>query len=204
MESNQEGGESEVEDKIIGTSMRGDFLELWGLFWKNIPISFYQTGIIVLIVWSVASVQKYGLRKGSILGASFLMIEYIVLIYCSAVFFRTVRPEVYYDYTPFWSYRDYFKGLDDSLLAENIMNVVVFVPVGLLMGAASRSMTWKKVLVIGMCLSIGIETLQFVFKKGFSEVDDVMHNTVGCLLGYGLFQCSRLAIKKVWSLQKKY
>lgn len=39
------------------------------------------------------------------------------------------------------------------LLAENIMNVVVFVPVGLLAGATSRSISWKKVLVIGICLS---------------------------------------------------
>lgn len=26
--------------------------------------------------------------------------------------------------------------------------------------------------------------LQFRFMKGFSEVDDVMHNTVGCLIGF--------------------
>ena len=54
---------------------------------------------------------------------------------------------------------------------------MVFVPVGLLAGATFRSMSWKKALVIGMCLSLGIETLQFVFRKGISEIDDVMHNT---------------------------
>ena len=42
--------------------------------------------------------------------------------------------------------------------------------------------------MIGICLSVGIETLQFVFRKGFSEFDDVMHNTLGCLIGYGMYK----------------
>lgn len=37
------------------------------------------------------------------------------------------------------------------------MNPLMFVPVGVLMGAAFRRMNWKKVLVIGAGLSIGIE-----------------------------------------------
>ena len=30
------------------------------------------------------------------------------------------------------------------------------------------------------------------YVRGFSEVDDVMHNTFGCILGYILVQGSRL------------
>ena len=37
--------------------------------------------------------------------------------------------------------------------------------------------------------------LQFRFMKGFSEVDDVMHNTVGCLAGYILVHGLRLMVK---------
>ena len=68
------------------------------------------------------------------------------------------------------------------------MNVLVFIPVGLLLGLSSPSMTWPRVLLIGVGLSVGIETLQFIFLRGFSEFDDVMHNTLGCLMGYGLFR----------------
>lgn len=87
---------------------------------------------------------------------------------------------------PFWSYFAYFKGEDYSLLNENIMNVVVFVPVGLLAGLASRSMNWIKALALALCISIPIEVLQFTFEKGFAELDDVMHNSLGCVIGYGL------------------
>ena len=38
--------------------------------------------------------------------------------------------------------------------------------------------------LIGCSISLTIESLQFLFIKGFSEVDDVMHNTVGCLIGW--------------------
>ncbi len=27
-----------------------------------------------------------------------------------------------------------------------------------------------------------------MFQRGFSEVDDVMHNTLGCLVGYGVYR----------------
>jgi len=65
------------------------------------------------------------------------------------------------------------------------MNVVVFVPVGLMLGSLLRVKgSWLVALLIGCSISITIETLQFWFVKGFSEVDDVMHNTVGCLIGW--------------------
>lgn len=72
------------------------------------------------------------------------------------------------------------------------MNVVVFIPVGLLLGFAFKQMTWRKALLIGCSISISIEALQFWFMKGFSEVDDVMHNTFGCIVGYMVAKGSRL------------
>lgn len=67
------------------------------------------------------------------------------------------------------------------------MNVVVFIPVGLLLGIAFKQMTWWKALLIGCGISVTIEALQFFFVRGFSELDDVMHNTLGCILGYSLW-----------------
>ena len=36
----------------------------------------------------------------------------------------------------------------------------------------------------GVCRRGDTEVLQLHFMIGFLEVDDVMHNTVGCLIGY--------------------
>ncbi len=46
-----------------------------------------------------------------------------------------------------------------------------------------------------VCRGSDIETLQPWFMKGFSEVDDVMHNTVGCLLGFGFYSLIELSTR---------
>ena len=96
----------------------------------------------------------------------------------NVVFFRATGETRQYDFHPFWSYSR------PELMVENIMNVIAFILVGLLLSIAFKKMTWWKALLIGCGISVTIEALQLFFKRGFSEVDDVMHNTVGCLLGW--------------------
>ena len=96
---------------------------------------------------------------------------------------------------PFWSYWDYGEhSYFMEMFGENILNVLLFVPIGFLAGCGLRGMTFKKVLFLGGGLSVFIELLQFVFKKGFCETDDVIHNVLGCIIGYGLWRvcCIRL------------
>ena len=57
--------------------------------------------------------------------------------------------------------------------------------------------SWLIVLLIGCSISVTIEALQFCFMRGFSEVDDVMHNTVGCLVGWFLVKGSRFMVKDI-------
>lgn len=185
-----------MSDLLHEKRMKEEFLSDWNSLWIDIPMWIYETGFLVLLVGLVIWSWTRGTRKGLKYVLVLLLIEYVLLIYCSTVFFRNTG-KLQYDFIPFWSYRDYFNGVNRRLLAENIMNMVVFVPVGMLTGVAFRGMTWKKVMVIGMWLSIGIEVLQFVLKRGFSEVDDVMHNTIGCLIGYGLCCIIRFGYERV-------
>lgn len=67
------------------------------------------------------------------------------------------------------------------------MNVVIFIPVGLLLGLGFPKWSWWKILRMGLLFSITIEALQFFTKRGFSETDDIIHNGLGCLLGYSLY-----------------
>lgn len=165
--------------------------EYFQTLYRGVPQEFYVLALILLCVgafWIFAT--KRG-NEGWRYATRLLLIEYILFIFCSTVFFRKVSKVRAFDLTPFWSYSK------PELLVENVMNVVIFVPVGLLSGIAFGGITWKMVMLIGMCLSVGIEVLQFVFKRGFMEVDDVMHNTLGCVMGYGLFcLLSRLTTKK--------
>ena len=150
---------------------------------NDVPHSTYEVllsvmciGIVLLLAWKERRAGRYI--------AGLLLVEYSFLLYCSTVIYRKVLPEKQFDLMPFWSYRAIMDG-KEQYLAENIMNVAVFVPVGLLLGIALRERSLWSALLVGAGLSVGIEALQFVFKKGFTEFDDVMHNTLGCLIGYG-------------------
>ena len=56
-------------------------------------------------------------------------------------------------------------------------------------------MKWWKILLIGGAFSLLIETLQFVLKRGFAEVDDVFHIVLGCMIGYGVYAAVAYLIK---------
>ena len=171
--------------------MREQFRQYIINLYQDIPQEVYEgllsvfcLGVVVFIAWK-------GFKTGLRYSVALLLIEYIFLIFCSTVFFRTTSELRKYDIHPFWSYDR------PELLVENIMNVVVFVPVGLLLGIAFKQMTWWKAFLIGCSISVTIESLQFFFMRGFSELDDVMHNTLGCILGYILVKGSRLMVKGV-------
>ncbi len=67
-----------------------------------------------------------------------------------------------------------------------IMGIYSNPDVGVYVSAFGR-VKWLKALAIGGGFSLLIEVLQFVFKRGFSEFDDVFHNVLGCAIGFGLY-----------------
>ena len=168
--------------------MREQFRQYIINLYQDIPqevyeglLSIFCIGTVLLLVWK-------GFKTGLRYSAALLLVEYIFLLFCSTVIFRAKGETRQYVFHPFWSYDR------PELLVENIMNVVVFVPVGLMLGSLLRvkgswlpNGSWLMVAIIGCGISVTIETLQFFLMRGFSEVDDVMHNTIGCILGYSLW-----------------
>ncbi|UPS45281.1 VanZ family protein [Prevotella sp. E15-22] len=155
---------------------------------NDIPHGFYEGALSILCVGLVVFLVWKGKQAGQYI-ARLILIEFTVLIYYSTIICRATKVSREYNFTLFWSYEK------PELFVENIMNVVVFVPIGLLLGAGIKDLKWWYALLIGFCLSSLIEILQFVFKKGFAEFDDVMHNTIGCIVGYILVKGSRLMVK---------
>lgn len=186
---------------VEGVSMKEQIWEYVVSLYKDIPQGIYAGLAVVLCVGTIFVMVAYGFRKGTRFAAGLLLAEYVFLLYSSTVISRATSEQFSgYDLHPFWSYRAIQSGESPQLLVENIMNVVVFVPVGILLGFTVNGSwlmdkkEWLIPLAVGLCISFSIETLQFVFKRGFAEVDDVMHNTLGCVIGYGLYRviCSLL------------
>lgn len=63
----------------------------------------------------------------------------------------------------------------------------MFIPVGVLAGCF-----WKwRGLWIAAGLSILIELLQLIMARGLCEIDDVLHNVIGAVVGVGVLLIGR-------------
>lgn len=79
---------------------------------------------------------------------------------------------------PFHSYEEILKGEWRPLL-ENIGNVVLFIP----LGVALKWIGVRDVKRAGFLTSLFIEILQIIFALGTFECDDLIHNTLGAVIG---------------------
>lgn len=72
-----------------------------------------------------------------------------------------------------------------------LTNVIMFVPVGVLVGWIWR---WRGLWTAAV-LSIFIEILQLVTARGLCEFDDVFHNMIGAVIGVGVVMIGRKLFK---------
>ena len=102
--------------------------------------------------------------------------------YIAAVLWTTLFSRIGEGYRgfllPFHSYVEICKGEWRPLL-ENIGNVVLFIP----LGVALQSIGVRDVKKAGILASLTIEVLQFTFALGTFECDDLIHNTLGAIIG---------------------
>ena len=79
--------------------------------------------------------------------------------------------------------------VNNPWVVDNIgPNLLLLMPLGYLLPAGWRPMRrfWL-VLLIGLLASVLIEALQLVLHLGVFDVADIMHNTVGALIGYWVY-----------------
>ena len=164
---------------------------------RDIPTSFLVGFLVLFGVGTVLFLAFFGWKRGAKWSAGLLLVEYMVLLLALAVLTRKVHPARAFDFSPFWSYREVLRSGKDALLTQNIANVLAFVPIGLLLGCAFGRIKWWKALAVGGGFSILIEVLQFVFKRGFSEFDDVFHNVLGCAIGFGVYVLSAWFVMRI-------
>ena len=153
----------------------------------NIPGYIYFLLLGLFLVGASCFFIWKGRKMGAIYTSRLFLFNFLFFIYCSTVFFRNSNDDYKYNYHIFWSYGAW-QRVYVHLLSENIMNFVVFIPVGMFLGLGYPKWLLWKVVGLGCLCSISIEVLQLVFMKGFSETDDVIHNTLGCLFGYLLLK----------------
>ena len=115
----------------------------------------------------------------------------ILGVYLFANLYLTIlsRPARIYHHmmlTPFWSYAGAVTRAE--LREEILLNIILYIPFGYLMHYAFPKMKWWAVVCAGFLLSGFTEAVQLFFKLGLCEVDDLISNTLGTLVGVGLYK----------------
>ena len=124
----------------------------------------------------------------------FLFIDYLYLVIAATVISREVIDERYwnqlisFDVSTAWSSGSGIFGAIDTA-NESILNVLMFVPLGYLLARLAGGRRW-----IPYCscllITLSIEMLQLITKRGFFELADILLNMIGACLGcmvYSIF-----------------
>ncbi|MDI4646909.1 VanZ family protein [Cohnella hashimotonis] len=93
--------------------------------------------------------------------------------------------------TPFRSISMYLERLDRPYDIVNLFgNIALFVPLGVFV-ALLAGCGWRGAAIRAFGVSLALECAQIVFMMGSFDVDDLILNTLGGLVGYGM--CRMLA-----------
>ena len=112
------------------------------------------------------------------------VVGYIVFILNETIIGRLETEEYRYNLLPFWSYLALIRGEGVNIWRCIYLNALFFIPFGVLLRLALGKRHWKRTLVFSCILSISVELLQLILKRGLCEFDDVFHNVLGSMVGY--------------------
>ncbi|PRT25892.1 VanZ family protein [Bacillus wiedmannii] len=113
------------------------------------------------------------------------------------IFVRTIDFDVLSQYQQAWnqfSFNSFF---------HIIVNISMLFPLGILLPLLSEVFLKAKwMLISSITTSLFIETLQFITLRGSAELDDLLHNTIGMMLGYCIVNIGLIFFKKKESHKK--
>lgn len=132
-----------------------------------------------------------------------LFIAYCIFIVYYTLVSRTAGDEHRADLRFMWAYREMLTGYPEwkEDVRYNVLNILFFMPYGLWFPenatspAVFKNRRWMYILSVGMLFSVFIEITQYLTCRGLCELDDVLCNGFGSLIGYWLF----IALRSVWA-----
>lgn len=162
--------------------------------------------ILGIVIWIVVGVllskKTWTARIWRIINHIVFVLILIAILYLT-LFSRSMTNEQEVCLIPFYSF--YLAKENSELYRTMLMNLFLFVPLGLSLPNAFAGRKYRvqgSILAI-LIISVVIEVLQFVFKLGCVEVDDVLCNTLGGLLGIGTYILTTIILAAMKLKDKK-
>jgi len=136
-----------------------------------------------------------GLAACALIAYSAILIKFVVFKAVPTIHIGHLKLRLAGSYTgpgnfvPFKTIVPQFIGRGNHLMAmvNLIGNIIPFMPIGLLAPLVFRSISWQKALVLGVVTGLACEGMEVVFGVGIFDIDDVILNAFGVVIGYGTF-----------------
>ena len=133
-----------------------------------------------------------------------MLVGYLAAVFIITLGVRSFDPEVEVNLNLFSTYRMMFQRTVNNIKVANyvkawqefiwigyvswscvILNILLFVPLGYLLPLTKNMLDkWYIVLMVGIGLSAVIEVTQLLTYRGWFDVDDILHNGLGALIGW--------------------
>lgn len=138
-----------------------------------------------LLLWRLHAKRRFTWPRAAVAAA--------LSVYAAGVVANTVfpifldKPDTGEPWTPYLALVPFY----DYEVGDALMNMAVFLPLGMLIPLLLRRPTWGKVLAVAAAASLTIEIAQLAAQGLFdgghiADVNDFLFNVIGGALGYGL------------------
>lgn len=157
--------------------------------WNNIILDFrqpisYLLPAIIITISGVLIYKIYKKEEAKIRPSCVLFMIYIEILMQTAFFSREPGSRKQIDLNLFGTW-----GQTAIAHAYFIENIIMFIPFGIL-----GPIVFKRMRNVGICgltgflCSCGIEISQFITQRGYSQLDDIVTNTIGMLAGWVIWK----------------
>lgn len=127
-----------------------------------------------------------------------IFIVYIILV---LTFTFIVRETMIWRYSgkheaaliPFRQLIGFFKKPNHMLwFWQIILNIILFIPFGFLFPIIQPKQS-KATIAYGFMFSLGIEIMQYITGRGLADIDDLINNTLGAVIGCFIYRAGKMA-----------
>ena len=165
-------------------------LSEWGSFYWVIPV--VVISLLIVFLFDRSKFKKPGLALLLILWSSAVL--YLMFLY------RLPAGKGKIITTPFHMYREAqrYSGsiATNQSLRQILFNMLLFVPLGAILTSLTHR-PWLAV-AVGILISVIAELLQYWSGLGWADIDDVISNTLGLLLGVLIFLLYRVIATRMY------
>lgn len=157
-------------------------------YFYHLSLEFIAQSFLLLSLAYLCVLQRYEHCRWFRRGVWGTLAIWIVAVLWITIFSRTPGYAHPPELIPFHSYRKLLATGITEIIRTNFMNVALFYPAGLLT-ASLLPEKWsyrRKLLTVVIAFplfSLMIEYTQFFYALGEPEVDDLIHNTLGAVIG---------------------